>query len=183
MGRGVHEKTKIKKDIKYAAKAATAEKLAAEEIELKFYFKNWQKKILKGLAEKLSIEELLKVGIFLGTTYATYTVLIKSSDLLTKADDLLQNIDAAGNVISDLQWFNWMNPVYILGRTWDIINSTNQTVTEAPTEPFPKTFNPIIFSVSVLISYMLVYQPQVIVGLIEAVSGGLVGVGKFLLAA
>lgn len=49
MGRGKHEKTKIKEDIKYAAKATVAAEIAAEEAKRK----QWAKNIPMVLQEKL----------------------------------------------------------------------------------------------------------------------------------
>jgi len=86
MGRGIHEKTKIKKDIKYAAKATAAAEAAATEIKYKTLNKYLPERIQEKIIDMLENIDPIETAAIFGTTFVVKYCIDTSEELRGKIE-------------------------------------------------------------------------------------------------
>jgi len=96
LGRGIHEKTKIKKDIKYAAKATAAAEAAATEIKYKTLNKYLPERIQDALITALEKIDPLEIAAIGGLAFLIKPVIQKIPEL---ANYLTANVPFGGQLL------------------------------------------------------------------------------------
>lgn len=107
MGRGEHETTKIKREIKLTAKTAAAIEAAKQKIDRKNFNKNFPYEIKKALIETIKKIEPLELASTLITTYVIHGIILSTAELFERAENIAKGLDI---ISSKPEAINIINP-------------------------------------------------------------------------